>query len=130
MFRKLSRILLDVCAVWRDEMKSFVHDEGVFLFCLLMPAVYPLLYAWIYNNELVREVPVVVVDDSHSTLSREFIQMADGSPDVCIVQQVSNMDEARRMVELQEARGIFYIPAELADNVYEGRRAYSTSQST
>lgn len=124
MFRKLSQILCDVAAVWRDEMKSFVHDEGVFLFCLLMPAVYPLLYAWIYNNEMVREVPVVVVDDSHSALSRQFIQMADASPDVRITQQAASMDEARHLVEQQEARGIYYLPAELADGVYEGRRTY------
>jgi ABC-2 type transport system permease protein len=105
-------------------MKSFVHDEGVFLFCLLMPVVYPLLYAWIYNNEMVREVPVVVVDNSHSSLSREFIHMADASPDVRIAAYASDLDEARHMIERQEVRGIYYFPAELADAVYEGRRAF------
>ena len=41
MFRRFYQIIGDGCAVWRDEMKTFVHDEGIFLFCLLMPAVYP-----------------------------------------------------------------------------------------
>ncbi|MBQ8050247.1 MAG: ABC transporter permease [Bacteroidaceae bacterium] len=116
--------LCDVCAVWRDEMKTFVRDEGVFLFCLLMPAVYPLLYAWIYNNEVIREVPVAVVDESHSALSREFIQKADAAPDVSVAYRAASLDEARRMVERQEVRGIYYLPAELADAVYEGRRTF------
>lgn len=124
MFRKLYNVICDVCAVWRDEMKTFVYDEGVFLFCLLMPAVYPLLYAWIYNNELVREVPVVVVDDSRSALSREFVHMADASPDVRIAANATSLDEARRMIERQEVRGIYYLPSDMADAVYEGRRAF------
>ena len=122
--RRIFKILCDVCDVWRDEMKNFVHDEGVFLFCLLMPAVYPLLYAWIYNNELVREVPVVVVDDSRSSISRQFIQMADASPDVRIIERVNTLDEARRIVANQEARGIYYLPTEMADALYEGRRTF------
>ncbi len=124
MFRRFYVIICDVCAVWRDEMKTFIHDEGIFLFCLLMPAVYPLLYAWIYNNEVLREVPVAVVDDSHSSLSREFIRMVDGAPDVRVAYHAASLDEARRMVESQEVRGIYYIPSELADAVYSARRTY------
>ena len=67
---KFYKDIRDICLVWRDEMTNFVHDEGILLFCLLLPFAYPLLYAWIYNNEVVREVPVVVVDDSHSAFSR------------------------------------------------------------
>ena len=36
-------------------------DEGALLFVILLPLAYPLLYSWIYNNEVVREVPVAVV---------------------------------------------------------------------
>lgn len=105
-------------------MKTFARDEGVFLFCLLMPAVYPLLYAWIYNNEVVREVPVVVIDNSRSSFSREFVQKVDATPEVHIVSYATSMDEARRMVERQEARGIYYLPAELAGKVYKSERTF------
>ena len=37
-------------------------DEGMLLFVTLLPLVYPVIYSWVYNNEVVREVPVVVVD--------------------------------------------------------------------
>lgn len=124
MFRRFYSIICEVCEVWRDEMKTFIYDEGILLFCLLMPAVYPLLYSWIYNNEVLREVPVAVVDDSHSTFSREFIQKVDAAPDVRVAYYATSIDEARRMVESQQVRGIYYIPAELADAVYSARRTY------
>lgn len=124
MFHRLYSIICEVCAVWRDEMKSFVHDEGIFLFCLLMPAVYPLLYAWIYNNEVLREVPVAIVDDSRSALSREFIHKVDATPDVRVASYATSLDDARRMIEAQEVRGVYYIPADLASSVYGARRTF------
>ena len=56
--------------IWLEELKTLFKDQGTILFCLILPLTYPILYSWIYNNEVVREVPVVVVDDSHSALRR------------------------------------------------------------
>ena len=124
ILRSIYAQLGQVCRIWRDEMRTFVRDEGVFLFCLLMPAVYPLLYAWIYNNEVVREVPVAVVDNSQSAFSREFIHKVDATPDVRVAYRAVSLDEARRMVERQEVRGIYYIPEELAEGIFAGRRTF------
>ena len=74
--------LKDICQIWCDEMRNVVRDEGVLIFFILVPLAYPLLYSWIYNNEVVREVPVVVVDQSNTSESRKFIRLADASPDV------------------------------------------------
>ena len=74
----------DACHIWYDELRLVLKDEGVLIFFVIVPLIYPLLYSWIYNNETVREVPVVVVDDSHSAMSRQFIRMCDASPDVQI----------------------------------------------
>ena len=67
---RISEAIHDTCYIWWDEMKQVVKDEGVLIFFILVPLLYPLLYSWIYNNEVVRDVPVVVVDDCHSPLSR------------------------------------------------------------
>ena len=42
-----------------DELKAIFKDEGVLLFFIVLPLAYPLIYSWIYNNEVVRDVPVV-----------------------------------------------------------------------
>ena len=70
-----------MCYIWAKEMRSTITDEGVLIFFILVPLAYPLLYSWIYNNEVVREVPVAIVDQSHSHTSRSFIRAFDASPD-------------------------------------------------
>ena len=95
---------------WLDELKMIVKDEGVMLFFLFLPIGYPLIYSWIYNNEVAREVPVVLIDNSHSAKSREFAQKYDASPDVCIAYRSGNMAEAKSLIGRGEAFGIIYIP--------------------
>ena len=117
IFHKAQEALQDTAFIWWDEMKQVVKDEGVFIFFILVPLFYPLLYSWVYNNETVREVPVVVVDDSHSQLSRQFVRQCDASPDVKILAYASDMDEAKSLLSRQVARGIYYLPSDFETNV-------------
>ena len=118
IFRNAYESLKDTCYIWKEELKQMWHDEGVVIFFIIVPIVYPLLYSWIYNNEVVREVPVVVVDQSHSALSRQFIRMCDASPDVRILSHASDLEEAKTVVKRQEAKGIYYIPGDFETNIY------------
>ena len=102
----------DACYIWRQEMRQVLKDEGVLIFFILVPLLYPLLYSWIYNNEVVRDVPVVVVDDSHSHLSRQFIRMCDATPEVKIAYHASDMDEAKMLMSRQVVRAIYHIPSD------------------
>ena len=107
----------DACYIWRDELRLVLKDEGVLIFFIIVPLIYPLLYSWIYNNETVREVPVVVVDDSHSAMSRQFIRMCDASPDVQIKYYASDIDEAQMLMGRQIVKAIYRIPADFESNL-------------
>ena len=107
----------DACLIWREEMRQVFKDEGVLIFFFIVPLIYPLLYSWIYNNEAVHEVPVVVVDDSHSHLSRDFIRRCDASSDVRIACHAADMDEAKMLLSRQVVKAIYYIPADFQTHV-------------
>jgi ABC-2 type transport system permease protein len=98
-------------------MQQVFKDEGVFIFFILVPLVYPLLYSWIYNNETVHEVPVCVVDESHTALSRHFIRKCDASSDVRVAYYAQDLDEAKSLVSRQLVKGVYFIPKEFESNV-------------
>ena len=77
--------LLDTFYIWKDELRNVFKDAGVMIFFFLVPFVYPLLYSFIYNNEVVHEAKMVVVDQSDSYLSREFTRRVNATPDVEVV---------------------------------------------
>ena len=117
IFHKILRWLDDLAYVWRFELRQVLRDEGVLLFCIVVPIVYPLLYSWVYNNENIHEVPVAVVDQSHSQLSRQFIRMCDASPDVHVAYYAVDLDDAQSLVSRQIVKGVYLIPEDFATRV-------------
>ncbi len=113
----------DVLYIWRHEMVKVVKDEGVLMFLVIVPLAYPLLYSWVYNNESLHEVPVVVVDQSHSALSRQFIKDCNASPDVNVKYYAEDLDEARSLVSRQIVKGIYLIPADFGERINRGEQA-------
>ena len=112
IFRNAYEAILDSLYIWRQEMLQVVKDEGVIIFFIIVPLAYPILYSWIYNNETVRDVPVAVVDQSHSALSREFVRRCDASPDVRVAFHAQDLDEARSLVSRQLVKGVYLIPSD------------------
>lgn len=100
-----------------EEFKAIMKDEGVLLFFVILPIAYPILYSWIYNNEVVRDVPVVVVDDSRTSTSREFIRKMDASSEVSVALYARNMEEAKSAIGHAEAYAILYFPSDFAKNI-------------
>lgn len=113
----------DTFFIWKDELKNVFKDSGVMIFFFLVPFVYPLLYAFIYNNEVVHDAKMVVVDQSDSYLSREYIRKVDATADVKVVAVCADMEEAKRMLDEKKAYGILYFPSEFSKNTHKGKQA-------
>ncbi len=110
--------------IWANEMKMTVKDEAVLIFFLLASTIYPFLYSWIYNNEVVREVPVAVVDYSHSAESRKFIRLCNASPDVKVAYHCTSLAEAKDLVGRQKVKGVLYFPSDFDTNICRGEQAH------
>lgn len=106
--------ILRICDAWLQETKRILKDKGAILFCVILPLAYPIIYSWIYNNEVVREVPIAIVDNSHSAMSREFTQKMDASPDVSVALYCSSISEARDAVGHGQIYGFLYFPEDFA----------------
>ncbi len=113
----------DTCHIMVEEMRNEFRDEGLLIFCVLVPLLYPLLYSWIYNNEVIRDVPVAIVDMSHSHASRQFIRMFDSSPDTHAAYHCSSLDEARELSGRQKVHGTLYFPADFEKRLSRGEQA-------
>lgn len=123
-FRFLTEGISDTFYIWWQELKTIFRDQGILIFFLLVPLGYPLLYAYIYTSETVRKVPVAVVDMNHSELSKEFIRRVGAAPDVKVKSHCSNLGEAKRLIELQQAYGILYIPSSFQKDIEKGKQTY------
>lgn len=114
--------IFDIFFIWKNEMKNVFKDAGVMIFFFLVPFVYPLLYAFIYNNEVVHEAKLAVVDQSDTYLSREFIRQVNATADVRIVGVSNDMEEAKKWLDEKKAYGVLHFPTEFSKDLHTGKQ--------
>ena len=78
-----------------QELKNVFTDSGVIIIFFAAGLLYPLVYGLVYFNESLTEVPVAVVDNSQSSMSRELIRKIDASPDLQVSFHSPSLEEAK-----------------------------------
>lgn len=96
------------------------------LFFFALPLFYPIVYTLIYNPELIRDMPIAVVDHSRTAPSRELARMVDATDGLKVYQYAPDMEAARRMMNRKEVYGILEIPAGYARQLGRGEQANVT----
>lgn len=122
-FRQVYIGFLNTCRIWRDEYTFVFRDYGVMLFFFALPFAYPVVYALIYNPEIVRDVPMAVVDDCRTPLSRELARDMDASPEVEVVSYCANMEEAKELMYKRKCFGILHIPGDFSRKLMRGEQS-------
>lgn len=118
------KTLLNIVQIWYNEMLGLVKDKGILIFILFVPLAYPLLYSYVYTGEVVRDVPVAVVNDCDNAMSRDLLRKIDASPDVKIIADCNDMEEAMRLIREQKAYGVIRIPESFSRDIAHGDQTY------
>ena len=90
---------MKVISVIHDEFKTIAGSYAILLVLMGGIFVYGLLYNYMYAPDLVRKVPVAVVDHSHSELSRHYVRLLDATPQVNVVTTATGYPEAQDMMK-------------------------------
>ena len=92
--------LADIASLVKDEFKTISTSYAILLVLVGGIFLYGLLYNYMYAPDLVRNAPVVVVDDSKTDLSREYIRLLNATPQVSVI-----ADGLRRGAGVDEGGG-------------------------
>jgi len=88
---------------------------------IIFPVFIFILYASIYKEEILREIPVVVFDEDHSELSRRIIELIESSPSMKIVDYVVSQKEIKDRFLNGNIQGAFYFPNDFEYQVKKGK---------
>lgn len=107
-----------VLNVWQQ----IFNDKGCLMMMLLAPIFYGFFYPLPYKTEVVRDVPVAIIDDDHSPLSTNIINHATASPRLD-VQVAQNEHHAQELMWQNTIAGYMVIPKGLYQHVNMGQPA-------
>lgn len=115
--KAITEFFKGIFKVYCQEFKLILHDPGIILFITFLPLAYPIIYSLIYNPELVKEVPMVVIDSDRTPLSRELVRNLGACDQVWIRGYAANLSEAKRAMDGHDCFAILEIPRGFAEKV-------------
>jgi ABC-2 type transport system permease protein len=113
-------------AIWRaarDELRAVFTDGQVRSILLVSLVIYAVIYPLPYRAELLRDVPVVLVDNDRTTTSADLVRRIDASEAVSISEDARDMAQAVRLVQERAAYGLLLIPEGFERNLLRGRQS-------
>ncbi|MGL5920414.1 MAG: ABC transporter permease, partial [Bacteroidales bacterium] len=82
-------------SVIKNELTFILKDPGVLLVLVGAIFIYSILYSLAYKNEVLRDVPVAIVDHSNTPSSQTLIRAIDASSNMKIVYKPTSLEEAK-----------------------------------
>ncbi len=105
-----------------NELNVIFHDAGVILIFFIAALLYPILYSFVYYSETVRDVPVGIVDNSNTAISRRFIQKIDATPDLEVVSLPVSAEEAQLQFKQRKIIGYMVVPEDFNEKLERGEQ--------
>ena len=105
------------------EFRRILNDRGVFGLIVLAPFIYGLLYPQPYLGQLLRDIPIAVVDQDHTELSRDFIQTLDADEAIKVTVRSDTLADAQAALARREVFAIVGIPKDTEQEVLKGNKA-------
>lgn len=110
-------------AVVRNEFRAVFTDEGALLIVVFALLIYSVSYSLAYGPQVLRNVPIGVVDNSRTAASRQLSALFDAGPNTYVAYELTDMEEARELFFQRRIYGIVYIPADYERRLLDGRQA-------
>ena len=110
-------------AVMANEYRTIFSDGGVMLILIFALFIYATAYSLAYAPQVLRNVPIGVIDLSQTSTSRALTETFNAGPNTYVAYQPAGMAEAKKLFFDREIYGIVYIPSDYEEKLLGGQQA-------
>lgn len=106
------------------EWRRVLGTRSAFTLLFLAPLIYGIYYPQPYLNQILRKLPIAVVDNDLSDLSRQVVETLDASGTLSVTVRARTLAEARSAIDRGEAFAAVQIPPGTERDVLKGITAH------
>ena len=114
-------------AVRRREMHRLTHQPMYFVLMIVLPVVSFAFFALLFNQGAIRNIPIAVLDEDNTTLSRKVAQMIDDTPTALVARDIQSMAEGERLIREGKIMAVVQIPAFFEKNILSNSQTHLES---
>ncbi len=121
---KINRLLqTSLFRVIRREVNRIAGSWVLLFTTIFGPAAVFMLVSWMFSAAVVRDLPVTVVDNDQTQLSRKIARMIDALPAANVVFKSVTLEEARDKMMKGDVDAVINIPEGLEKSVQKGNQS-------
>lgn len=105
------RFLRNTWAVLQRELVRLTHQPIYLTLMLVLSLLSFAFFALLFNQGVARDIPIAILDEDHTTLSRKVAQMIDDTPTAMVAYDIQDIDEGERLMREGRVMAIVQIPA-------------------
>jgi ABC-2 type transport system permease protein len=106
------------------EWRRVLGMRGAFAILVMAPLIYGVYYPQPYLGQILRKIPIAVVDNDLSDLSQNIVQTLEASGAVSVAVRANTLGEAHAAVDRGEAFAVVGIPPGTERDVLKGLAAH------
>jgi len=105
------------------EFRRVMADRGAFGLIVLGPIIYGFLYPQPYLGQVLRDIPIAVVDQNGGELGRELVQTLNADEAISVAVRANTLAEAESALARREVFAIVTIPEGTEREILKGNKA-------
>jgi ABC-2 type transport system permease protein len=113
-----------VGGAFKAEWRRVLGTRSAFGLLFLAPLIYGIYYPQPYLNQILRKLPIAVVDNDLSDLSRQIVETLDASGALSVVVRARTLAEAHTAIDRGQAFAAVEIPPNTERDVLKGITAH------
>lgn len=109
---------------FKTEWRRVLGTKSAFTLLVLAPVIYGIYYPQPYLNQILRKLPIAVVDNDLSEVSRQIVEALDASGALSVVIRTHTLAEARTAIDRRKVFAAVEIPPGTERDVLKGITAH------
>ncbi len=119
----------NIIKICKDELKLIFTDAGCLLVMVGAIFMYSIFYMMPFSNQATRDVPIGVIDNDRSAISREFIRDLDATEYVKIKNDFTDINEAKQEYYKNKIQAFIVIPKDFERDIKRGKPSFVSTYS-
>ena len=122
LYKLYYRSKISFLNTFSTEWNSIKSDKAVVSTFLSLTFIILVVYTYIYSNQIIKEVPVAVINQDGTKMSREYISMLEATEGTKTITIFTDLEEAKVAYYSRKVQGIVIVPKNFEKNIRSGKQ--------
>ena len=106
---------------FRREVEEIANNKLYLTSLIILPLIMLLLFTLMFSHGSIEQLPIVVVDNDHSSMSRQLISMMQATQGVGDITETQSIIDANNLVRRGDVRAMVVIPENFEHNIVSSK---------